>query len=84
MADNDNSNPDTNMDEIDASFFRLAAMLDSTVRFHVGNIKLDEMELNYVNTWLRKERDPLLVTLLATATGDRDPQEQEQSEGAND
>ena len=44
MADN----PDTNMDEIDASFFRLAAMLDSTVRFHVGNIKLDELSLIHI------------------------------------
>ena len=34
---------------------------------------------NYVNIWLRKEKDPLLVVILATLTGDRDPKE-----GAND
>ena len=77
MADNDN--PDTNMDHVDSKILKLAALLDSTIRFHVADIVLDEMDKNYVTTWLRKERDPLLVTILATATGDRDPKQGEDS-----
>ena len=77
MADNDN--PDTNMDHVDSKVLKLAALMDSTIRFHVADIVLDEMDKNYVTTWLRKERDPLLVTILATATGDRDPKQEEDS-----
>ena len=77
MADNDN--PDTNMDHVDSKVLKLAALMDSTIRFHVADIVLGEMDKNYVTTWLRKERDPLLVTILATATGDRDPKQEEDS-----
>ena len=84
MADNDNTNPDTNMDHVDKMVMKLAAMLDSIIRFHVADMNFDEMDKNYVSTWLRKERDPLLVTILATLTGDRDPQEAEPQEGKND
>ena len=77
MADNDN--PDTNMDHVDSKVLKLAALMDSTIRFHVADIVLDEMDKNYVTTWLRKERDPLLVTILATATGDSDPKQEEDS-----
>jgi hypothetical protein len=68
-----NDNPDTNMDNVDTKILKLAALVDTTVRFHVGDMNFDEMERNYITTWLRKEKDPLLVTLLATLTGDRDP-----------
>ena len=77
MADKDN--PDTNMDHVDQKILKLAALMDTTIRFHVADIVLDEMDKNYVTTWLRKERDPLLVTILATATGDRDPKKEEDS-----
>ena len=81
----DNTNPDTNMDRVDALVIKLAAMLDATMRFHVADMNFDEMEKNYISTWLRKERDPLLVTILATSTGDRDPsQNTGQNEGTND
>ena len=76
MAD---ANPDTNMDAVDKKVLKLAALIDTTIRFHSADMAIDEMESNYVNTWLRKEKDPLLVTILATITGDRDPKE-----GAND
>jgi len=65
---------DSDMTHVDAKMFKLAAMLDTMIRFHVDNIELDEMEMNYLNVWLKKERDPLLVTLIATKTGQRDPQ----------
>jgi hypothetical protein len=68
-----NDNPDTNMDNVDTKILKLAALVDTTIRFHVGDMDFDEMERNYITTWLRKEKDPLLVTLLATLTGDRDP-----------
>ena len=84
MADNDNTNPDTNMDHVDRMVMKLAAMLDSVIRFHVADMNFDEMDKNYVSTWLRKERDPLLVSILATLTGDRDPQDAEPQEGKND
>ena len=80
----DKTNPDTNMDRVDNMVMKLAAMLDSTIRFHVADMNLDEMERNYITTWLRKERDPLLVTILATSTGDRNPPDAEQAEGTND
>ena len=70
-----NNNPDTNMDRVDNKILKLAALVDNTIRFHVADMEFDEMEKNYVTTWLRKERDPLLVTLLATLTGDRDPKD---------
>jgi hypothetical protein len=74
-----NTNPDTNMDVADKKVLKLAALIDTTIRFHVDDMNMDEMENNYISTWLRKEKDPLLVTILATITGDRNPQE-----GAND
>ena len=79
MADNDNSNPDTNMDAVDKKVLKLAALIDTTIRFHVQDFALDEMEINYIQTWLRKERDPLLVSILATTTGDRDPKQEDES-----
>jgi hypothetical protein len=84
MADNDNTNPDTNMDHVDRMVMKLAAMLDSIIRFHVADMNFDEMDKNYVSTWLRKERDPLLVSILATLTGDRDPEDAKPQEGKND
>jgi hypothetical protein len=75
----ENTNPDTNMDVADKKVLKLAALIDTTIRFHVDDMNMDEMENNYISTWLRKEKDPLLVTILATITGDRNPQE-----GAND
>ena len=72
MADNDN--PDTNMDKVDKKVLKLAALLDATMRFHVEEFDLDEMEINYIQTWLRKERDPIL----ATTTGDRDPKKEDE------
>ena len=78
MADNDNSNPDTNMDAVDKKVLKLAALIDTTIRFHLQDFALDEMEINYIQTWLRKERDPLLVSILATTTGDRDPKQEDE------
>ena len=75
----ENTNPDTSMDAVDKKVLKLAALIDTTIRFHVDDMNMDEMENNYISTWLRKEKDPLLVTILATITGDRNPQE-----GAND
>ena len=79
MADNDNSNPDTNMDAVDKKVLKLAALIDTTIRFHVQDFGVDEMDMNYIQTWLRKERDPLLVSILATTTGDRDPKQEDES-----
>ena len=64
---------DTDMTHIDQKLFKLAAMVDTTIRFHCDSLELDEMEENYLNVWLKKERDPLIVVILATLTGARDP-----------
>ena len=73
---NEVSNPDTNMDLVDKKMLKLAALIDTTIRFHMDDMELDEMEMNYITTWLRKEKDPLLVAILATQTGDRNPKEE--------
>ena len=83
-------NNDTNMDHVDKRVLQLAALVDATIRFHCANLQetafadsdgtghvFDEMDDNYIVTWLRKEKDPLLVTILATLTGDRDPTTEE-------
>ena len=59
---------------LDEKVFKMAAMLDTMIRFHSDNMDLDDMEQNYVDIWLQKERDPLLVTILATITGARNPE----------
>ena len=71
---------DSDMTHLDTKLFKLAAMLDTTIRFHAGSIDTDEMEQNYLSVWLKKERDPLLVTILATITGARDPSAEDGTE----
>ena len=61
---------------LDEKVFKMAAMLDTMIRFHSDNLDLDDMEQNYVDIWLQKERDPLLVTILATITGARNPDQE--------
>ena len=73
MADNDYT-------YLDQKVFKMAAMLDTMIRFHSDNLDLDEMEENYVDIWLQKERDPLLVTILATITGARNPDQGEDAD----
>lgn len=43
-------------------------------------MNFDEMEKQYIVGWLRRERDPLLATILATLTGDRDPRQEAANE----
>jgi hypothetical protein len=72
---------ETDMTRLDQRVFKMAAMLDTSIRFHSDNIETDEMENNYLDIWLKKERDPLLVVILATLTGARDPENVEGAEG---
>ena len=65
---------------LDEKVFKMAAMLDTMIRFHSDNMNLDDMEQNYVDIWLQKERDPLLVTILATITGARNPDQGEDAD----
>lgn len=88
----DAANTDSNMDHVDRKIMQLAALVDATIRYHCAGLKddetwkndhvhgFDEMDVNYINTWLRKEKDPLLVTILATLTGDRDPDVEESND----
>mgnify|MGYP001047166569 CR=1 FL=1 len=71
---------ETDMTRLDQRVFKMAAMLDTSIRFHSDNIETDEMENNYLDIWLKKERDPLLVVILATLTGARDPENVEGAE----
>ena len=64
---------DTDMTHIDQKLFKMAAMIDTTIRYNCDWMELDEFEQNYLNVWLKKERDPLIVVILATLTGARDP-----------
>ena len=61
---------------LDEKVFKMAAMLDTMIRFHSDNMDLDDMEQNYVDIWLQKESDPLIVTILATITGPRNPDQE--------
>lgn len=63
----------TKDDDLDQAVFRLAAMIDTSIRFNANLIVTDEKAKTYLDVWLKKERDPLLVTILATMTGARDP-----------
>ena len=72
---------EADMTHLDQRVFKMAAMLDTSIRFHSDGIETDEMENNYLDIWLKKERDPLLVTILATITGARDPENAEGAEG---
>jgi hypothetical protein len=72
---------EADMAHLDQRVFKMAAMLDTSIRFHSDGIETDEMENNYLDIWLKKERDPLLVTILATITGARDPENAEGAEG---
>ena len=88
----DAANTDSNMDHVDRKIMQLAALVDATIRYHCAGLKddetskndhvhgFDEMDVNYINTWLRKEKDPLLVTILATLTGERDPDVEESND----
>ncbi len=63
----------TKDDDLDQAVFRLAAMIDTSIRFNANLIATDDKAKTYLDVWLKKERDPLLVTILATMTGARDP-----------
>lgn len=73
---------DTDFTYLDRKLYAMAAMLDTTIRFHVDQMEFDEMEKNYLSVWLKKERDPLLVTVIATMTGDRNLAPQEDTNNA--
>ena len=45
---------ETDMNHVDQKVFKMAAMLDTTIRFHADSVQLDEKELTYADTWLRK------------------------------
>lgn len=75
---------DANMDHLDQRVFKLAAMMDTSIRFNSTLVDIDEMEKNYLEIWLKKERDPLLVTILATMTGARDPENVVDEDAAGD
>ena len=64
---------DTDMSHIDQRLFKMVQMIDTTIRYNCDGMELDEFEQNYLNVWLKKERDPLIVVILATLTGARDP-----------
>ena len=72
---------DTDFTHLDQKLYALAAMVDTTIRYHAHCMDVDEMEKDYLSIWLKKERDPLLVTLIATLTGDRNLQP---NDGAGD
>ena len=43
---NEVANPDTNMDKVDNKVLKLAALMDTSIRFHSADMELDEMEKN--------------------------------------
>lgn len=62
-----------NTDDLEQAVYRLAAMVDTNIRFNAGLMtdSLTDKDKTYLDSWLKRERDPLLVTIVATLTGAR-------------
>ena len=57
---------DDNFKSVDKIVFEIAGLLDSTLRNAARGVQLEELQVDYLNNWLNKEKDPLKKELLQT------------------
>jgi|TARA_R110002074_G_scaffold318740_3_gene489142 hypothetical protein len=57
---------------VDKAVFTLASALDSTLRVQAQIFSFADLEEDYLNNWLQKEKDPVLGTVVAQLLGLRE------------
>lgn len=57
---------------VDKAVYSLAAALDSTLRVQAQIFHFEDLEEDYLNNWLQKEKDPVLGTVIAQLLGLRE------------
>ena len=63
---------DDNFKSVDKIVFEIAGLLDSTLRNAARGVQLEELQVDYLNNWLNKEKDPLLGNVIAQLVGLRE------------
>lgn len=63
---------DDNFKSVDKIVFEIAGLLDSTLRNAARGVHLEELQVDYLNNWLNKEKDPLLGNVIAQLVGLRE------------
>lgn len=64
----------------DEKIFRLAGLLDATMRFQSLLVDFDDLEKEYAESKLNQEQDPLLAAVYAQVAGKREiPAEEDAS-----
>ena len=63
---------DDNFKSVDKIVFEIAGLLDSTLRNAARSVQLEELQVDYLNNWLNKEKDPLLGNVIAQLVGLRE------------
>jgi len=59
---------------VDKAVFALASALDSTLRVQSQIFAFEDLDEDYLNNWLQKEKDPVLGTVIAQLLGLREIQ----------
>ena len=73
---------DDNFKSVDKIVFEIAGLLDSTLRNAARGVQLEELQVDYLNNWLNKEKDPLLGNVIAQLVGLREVELPEKVEEA--
>tara|TARA_B100000212_G_C27245738_1_gene477976 strand:+ start:564 stop:803 length:240 start_codon:yes stop_codon:yes gene_type:complete len=74
---------DDNFKSVDKIVFEIAGLLDSTLRNAARGVQLEELQVDYLNNWLNKEKDPLLGNVIAQLVGLREVELPEKVEEAS-
>ena len=74
---------DYNFKSVDKIVFEIAGLLDSTLRNAARGVQLEELQVDYLNNWLNKEKDPLLGNVIAQLVGLREVELPEKVEEAS-
>ena len=74
---------DDNFKSVDKIVFEIAGLLDSTLRNAARSVQLEELQVDYLNNWLNKEKDPLLGNVIAQLVGLREVELPEKVEEAS-
>ena len=58
--------------DTDEKLFRLAGVVDASLRFHTLLVKFDDLEKEYAENKLNQEQDPVLAAVYAQVSGKRE------------